>query len=128
MNDSIEELIDGVRQDIRKLEKENETLKRGFAEYMGLRELAVYSDLSISVLQGYIHEGILPCFKVKGKVFVKKSEFDSWIEGYRVNQKQNKEKHTDAAAVDEDLILELNFVPDWARRPPQQKGYRSVTG
>ncbi len=87
-DESLEGLLDGVREDIQRLERENETLKRGLGEYMGLRELALYSDLSISTLRGYIRRGILPCFKVEGKVLVKKSEFDLWIQDYRMDNKQ----------------------------------------
>ena len=33
----------------------------------------------------------LPCFKVRGKLLVRKSEFDKWIEGFRVKQDKQKD-------------------------------------
>lgn len=55
--------------------------------YMDLKGLSVYSDLGVSTLRDYIRSGKLPCFKVKGKVLIKKSEFDRWMEGHRMNRK-----------------------------------------
>ncbi len=88
MDEEAERLFASISEDIQRLERENETLKRGLGEYMGLRELALYSDLSVSTLRGYIRKGMLPCFKVEGKVLVKKSEFDLWIQDYRMDNKQ----------------------------------------
>lgn len=56
-------------------------------QYMDLKGLAVYSDLAVSTLRDHIRSGKLPCFKVKGKVLVKRSEFDIWMEGHRLNKK-----------------------------------------
>lgn len=60
--------------------------------YFDLRGLSAYSDLAIPTLRDYIREGKLPCFKVKGKILIKRSEFDSWIEGFRVERKKNINK------------------------------------
>lgn len=70
------------------------TLKDG---YFDLKGLAVYSTLGVSTLRGYIREGKLCAYKVNGKVLVKQSEFDKWIEGYRVNKKQDLEALADGA-------------------------------
>jgi len=56
-----------------------------------LRGLHVYSGLGISTLRYHISENELPAFKIPGKngktgkVLVKRSEFDSWIEQFREN-------------------------------------------
>ena len=55
--------------------------------YFDLKGLAVYSTLGVSTLRDYIRSGKLPAFKVKGKVLIRKSQFDSWIEDYRMNKK-----------------------------------------
>ena len=60
-------------------------------QYMDLKGLSFYSDLAVSTLRDYIRSGKLPCFKIKGKVLVKRSEFDQWIEGHRVNKKKEIE-------------------------------------
>ena len=58
-------------------------------QYFDLRGLEAYSALKVPTLRDYIKSGDLPCFKVKGKILIRKSEFDSWLEGYRVNRKQD---------------------------------------
>ena len=45
-----------------------------------LKGLSVYSALAVPTLRDYIKTGSLPCFKVKGKILVKRSEFDRWLE------------------------------------------------
>jgi hypothetical protein len=54
-----------------------------------LKGLSGYCSLKIPTLRDYIKSGDLPCFKVKGKILVKRSEFDAWLEGYRVNKEQD---------------------------------------
>jgi excisionase family DNA binding protein len=65
-------------------------LERGISlkdQYFDLRGLSVYSALGVSTLRDYIRAGRLPAFKVKGKVLIRKSEFDRWIEKHRINRK-----------------------------------------
>ena len=57
--------------------------------YFDLKGLAAYSTLGVSTLRDYIREGKLPAYKVKGKVLVRKSQFDSWIEDYRMKKKKD---------------------------------------
>jgi len=54
--------------------------------YFDLKRLSVYSDLAVPTLRDYIREGKLPCFKVKGKILIRRSEFDGWIEKFRVKK------------------------------------------
>jgi len=58
-------------------------------QYFDLRGLNAYSDLKIPTLRDHIRSGRLPCFKVKGKILVKRSEFDAWMEGFRYKKNQN---------------------------------------
>ena len=53
-----------------------------------LRGLSEYSSLGIPTLRDYLRADGLPCFKLKGKILIRKSEFDAWLERYRVNKKQ----------------------------------------
>lgn len=55
-------------------------------QYFDLRGLEAYSALKVPTLRDYIKSGDLPCFKVKGKILIKRSEFDTWLEDYRVNR------------------------------------------
>ena len=49
-------------------------------QYFDLKGLNAYSSLGVSTLREHIRSGSLPSFKVKGKILVRKSEFDNWIE------------------------------------------------
>ena len=58
--------------------------------YMGLSALSKYSGLSVKQLRGYINDLInpLPAFQTdggktgRGKLLVKRSEYDAWAEKY----------------------------------------------
>ena len=58
-------------------------------QYFDLPGLAKYCSLKVPTLRDHIRSGDLPCFKVKGKILIKKSEFDHWIEAFRINKKQD---------------------------------------
>jgi hypothetical protein len=58
-------------------------------QYFDLRGLSAYSALAVPTLRDYIREGALPCFKVKGKILIRKSEFDGWMKGFRINRKRD---------------------------------------
>jgi excisionase family DNA binding protein len=45
--------------------------------------------LKVPTLRDYIRSGELPHYKLKGKILVRKSEFDQWLEGYRMTSKQD---------------------------------------
>ncbi len=53
-----------------------------------LKGLSGYCSLKIPTLRDYLKSGELPHYKLKGKILIRKSEFDAWLEGYRVNKKQ----------------------------------------
>jgi len=60
-------------------------------QYFDLKGLSAYSDLAVPTLRDYIQGDALPCFKVKGKILVRKSEFDLWIERFRMNKNKDIE-------------------------------------
>ena len=64
-------------------------------QYFDLRGLSAYSTLGVSTLREYIKGGKLPAYKVKGKVLIRKNEFERWIEGHRMNQKKDIESIAD---------------------------------
>ena len=59
--------------------------------FFDLRSLSGYASLAIPTLRDHLRApGGLPHFKVKGKILVKKSEFDSWLETkFRVQNNLN---------------------------------------
>lgn len=53
--------------------------------YLSLHALSGYSGLSVRTLRGYL-TGVahpLPCYRVGGRVLVRRSEFDAWVRRYR---------------------------------------------
>lgn len=57
--------------------------------YFDLRRLSVYSSLGVGTIRDYIREGTLPYFKIKGKILIRKSEFDEWMEEHRGESHQD---------------------------------------
>ncbi len=64
------------------------TLLTQFDRYFDLKGLSDFSSLGVSTIRGYITAG-LPCYKVKGKVLIKRSEFEGWMCKFRINEAQN---------------------------------------
>jgi len=58
-------------------------------QYMSLKGLSTYSAMGVPTLRDYMRSEGLPHFKLKGKVLIKRSEFDRWLEKYRVDQAQD---------------------------------------
>lgn len=55
-----------------------------------LKQLSSYCPaLKVPTLRDYIKSGELPHYKLKGKILIRKSEFDQWLENYRVNKKKD---------------------------------------
>lgn len=55
-------------------------------EWLGLRDLSFYANLCERTLRSWIHSprDPLPAVKVRGKVLVRKSDFDRYLERHRV--------------------------------------------
>ena len=64
-------------------------------QYFDLQGLSEYSSVGVTTLRDYIREDGLPCFRVKGKILVRKSEFEKWIEHFRVDVNMDIEKIAD---------------------------------
>lgn len=58
-------------------------------QYFDLRGLSAYASMAVPTLRDYINNRQLPCFKLKGKILIKRSEFDAWIECHRLNKGQD---------------------------------------
>jgi excisionase family DNA binding protein len=65
--------------------KEEGTDKTG-AEWMGLKQLTQYANLSERTLRAWIHAPVdpLPAVRVGGKILVRRSELDAWLARHRV--------------------------------------------
>jgi hypothetical protein len=55
-------------------------------EWLGLKDLTHYADISERTLRSWIYSPVdpLPAAKVSGKVLVRKSDFDKYLEKHRV--------------------------------------------
>ena len=59
--------------------------------YLDLKGLSAYSNLGVSTLRYHIKQNRLPCFQIPGKmdkggkILVLRSEFDEWLEQFRLN-------------------------------------------
>lgn len=53
--------------------------------YLTLRALAAYSGISVRKLREYLADSFnpLPCYRIGGKVLIRRSEFDRWISVFR---------------------------------------------
>lgn len=53
--------------------------------YLPLKALATYAGLSERTLRGYLTHAShpLPCYRIGGKVLVRRSEFDQWAARFR---------------------------------------------
>jgi excisionase family DNA binding protein len=53
--------------------------------FLPLKALADYSGLSVRTLRDYLADPLhpLPCYRVGGKILVRRSEFDAWMACYR---------------------------------------------
>ena len=56
-------------------------------KYFDLKSLSEYSSLGVPTLRDHIRSEGLPHYKVKGKILVRQSEFDAWIDSFRVDPK-----------------------------------------
>lgn len=60
-------------------------------QYFDLKGLSAYSAIAVPTLRDHIRSKRLPYFKIKGKILVRRSEFDAWVEKFRVNREQDLE-------------------------------------
>ena len=57
-----------------------------YREWLGLKELSHYADVSERTLRAWIHSPAdpLPAAKVSGNVLVRKSDFDAYVQRHRI--------------------------------------------
>jgi len=54
--------------------------------FLSLKALACYAGLSVRSLRQFTDlppDQALPCYRLPGKILVRRSEFDAWMEHYR---------------------------------------------
>ncbi len=55
-------------------------------EWLSLRGLGEYAQVSERTLRGWIHSPVdpLPAARVGGKILIRRQEFDSWLERHKI--------------------------------------------
>jgi excisionase family DNA binding protein len=55
-------------------------------EWLGLRQVTQYANISDRTIRNWIHSRMdpLPAVRVAGKILVRRSELDKWLERHRV--------------------------------------------
>jgi excisionase family DNA binding protein len=73
-------------------------------EWLGIRELTKYASVSERTLREWMHreEDALPAVRVDGKILVRKSQFDGWLERHKIQQT----KRIDVDAIVNGLLRE----------------------
>jgi excisionase family DNA binding protein len=59
------------------------------AEYLDLKKLSKYSSLGVPTLRDRLREGRLPFYKLRGKILVRKTDFDEYMQSYRVDKRDD---------------------------------------
>lgn len=64
---------------------ERVVLSSALDPFLPLRALAAYSGLSVRTLRHWLEDPAhpLPCYRIGGKILVRRSEFDTWIARHR---------------------------------------------
>ena len=78
--------------------------------FLSLKALAAYSSLSTSTLEDWVNlppTEALPCYRLPGKILVRRSEFDAWIERFRSRGRPSVER----------AMRELGLLKPEADRP-----------
>lgn len=64
-------------------------------QYFDLQGLSAYSAMSVSTLRDQIKSNGLPCYVLRGKILVKRSEFDAWMLEFRRSRSQDIDRIAD---------------------------------
>src|SRR5256712_9528093 len=70
----------------RRLVSEQVVVVTDLDPFLPLRSLAAYAGLSVRTIRQYLGlppDQALPCYRVGGKILVRRSEFDAWVAQYQ---------------------------------------------
>ena len=62
--------------------------------YLPLRALSGYAGISVRKLREFLEDPAhpLPCYRVGGKLLVRRSEFDTWIAAFRQRGREDLDR------------------------------------
>ena len=64
-------------------------------EYLDLKKLSMYASLGVPTLRERLREGKLPFYKLRGKILVRKTDFDEYMQSYRVDKREDLDQLVD---------------------------------
>jgi hypothetical protein len=67
--------------------------------YLPLKALSGYCGISVRKLREFLDDPVrpLPCYRIGGKLLVRRSEFDAWIAAYRQRGREDLDRIVDDA-------------------------------
>jgi excisionase family DNA binding protein len=80
-------------------------MKNEITEWMGLKQVTGYVNLSDRTVRSWIHDPVdpLPAVRVGGKILIRRSELDAWLLRRRVNLLANVDLDAIVKGVLEDV-------------------------
>lgn len=64
-------------------------------QYLDLKKLSVYASVAVPTLRERLREGKLPFYKLGGKILVRKTDFDEYMQSYRVDNREDLDELVD---------------------------------
>ena len=55
-------------------------------QFLDLKGLSLYSSLGVGTLREYLRSSSLPHYRLRGKILIKRSEFDDWMQRFRTGE------------------------------------------
>ena len=72
--------------------KRSESVDASDGQYLDLKKLSVYSSLGVPTLRERLREGTLPFYKLRGKILVRRKDFDAYMQRHRVDKREDLEE------------------------------------
>jgi hypothetical protein len=76
-------------------------------QWLGLRQICQYADISERTLRAWIHSPVdpLPAVRVAGKILVRLGDLDAWLDKHRVKRLQT----VDLDSIVKDVLRGVDF-------------------
>ncbi len=78
--------------------------------YLSLEDLSRYSGIGKTSLRQHIVKDQLPAFCPGGKIFVRRSDFDKWIQQYRYHAESRKRNQKELSQLADEIVNEIKDV------------------
>ena len=72
--------------------KPSESVNASDGQYLDLRRLSTYCSVGVPTLREHLRRGKLPFYKLRGKILVRRKDFDAYMERHRVDKREDLEE------------------------------------